>query len=184
MAQETKTNTFPFPLPSADVWAHVAKLSIQDDRPIMMDYYADSFEKKALIGIREKIPENFDTKSELKLGIKYANRWIFYWAANKESSYKIKKAPDAYGINYTNMGITKSDNKGKIIFKLECPQPYSVNGKTYYPHIHFMVSNSKNQHWELKVRTINIVCNFTRQKVKSAIKNGSYLIINALRTDR
>lgn len=53
MAQETKTNTFPFPLPSADVWAHVAKLSIQDDRPIMMDYYADSFEKKALIGIRE-----------------------------------------------------------------------------------------------------------------------------------
>jgi len=53
MAQETKTNTFPFPLPSADVWMHVAKLSIQEDRPIMMDYYADSFEKKALIGIRE-----------------------------------------------------------------------------------------------------------------------------------
>ena len=45
-----------------------------------------------LIRIREKIPENFDTKSELKLGIKYANRWIFYWAANKESSYKIKKS--------------------------------------------------------------------------------------------
>ena len=53
MAQEPKSNTFPFPLPSADVWSHVAKLSIQDDRPIMMDYYADSFEKKALIGIRE-----------------------------------------------------------------------------------------------------------------------------------
>ena len=53
MAQETKTNTFPFQLPSADVWSHVAKLSIQDDRPIMMDYYADSFDKKALIGIRE-----------------------------------------------------------------------------------------------------------------------------------
>jgi hypothetical protein len=133
-----------------------------------------------LIGIREKIPENFDTKSELKLGIKYANRWIFYWAANKESSYKIKKAPDAYGVNYTNMGITKSDNKGKIIFKLECPQPYSVNGKTYYPHIHFMISNKENENWELKVRTINIICNFTKEKVKDAIKNKSYLLINAL----
>lgn len=49
---------------------------------------------------------------------KYSNRWIFYWAANKTSSYII--------------------------------------------------------------RTVNIVCNFNRQKVKSAIKNGSYLIINAL----
>ena len=53
MAQETKTNTFPFPLPSADVWAHACKLALKDDKPIMMDYYADSFEKKALIGVRE-----------------------------------------------------------------------------------------------------------------------------------
>ena len=53
MAQETKTNTLPFPLPSADVWAHACKLALKDDKPIMMDYYADSFEKKALIGVRE-----------------------------------------------------------------------------------------------------------------------------------
>jgi rhodanese-related sulfurtransferase len=133
-----------------------------------------------LIGIREKIPEKYDTKSELNLGNKYANRWIYYWAANKASSYIIKQAPDAYGLNYTNMGITKSDNNGKIIFKLECPQPYSVNGKTYYPHIHFMISNKKNENWELKVRTINIICNLNRQQVKNASKNKSYLIINAL----
>ena len=110
-----------------------------------------------LIGIRPKTPKKYDTKAEISLGAKYANRWIFYWAANKASSYVIKPAPDAYGANYTNTGITKSDDIGKIIFKLECPQPYSVNGITYYPHIHFMVSNSKNEHWELKVRTINIV---------------------------
>lgn len=133
-----------------------------------------------LIGIRSKTPKKYDTKAEISLGAKYANRWIFYWAANQASSYVIKPAPDAYGANYTNSGITKSDDTGRLIFKLECPQPYSVNGKTFYPHIHFMVSNSKNQHWELKVRTINIVCNFSRQKVKTVIKNGSYLIINAL----
>jgi hypothetical protein len=133
-----------------------------------------------LIGIRERIPKKYDTISELNLGNKYANRWIFYWAANKESTYSIKEAPDAYGVNYTNLGITKSDNNGKIVFKLECPQPYSVDGKTYYPHIHFMISNKKNEQWELKVRTINIVCNFSKEKVKNAIKNKSYLIINAL----
>lgn len=133
-----------------------------------------------LIGIRPKNPKKYDTKSELNLGNKYANRWIYYWASNESSSYMIKSAPDAYGLNYTNSGITKSDESGKIIFKLECPQPYSVNGKTYYPHIHFMISNKNNENWELKVRTINIVCNFNKQKVKTAIKNGSYLIINAL----
>ena len=52
MAQEPKTNT-QFKLPPADVFEHAAKLSIQDDRPRMLDYWLDSFEKKALIGIRE-----------------------------------------------------------------------------------------------------------------------------------
>ena len=35
-----------------------------------------------------------------------------------------------------------------------------IDGKTYYPHIHFMICNKENENWELKVRTINIVCNF------------------------
>jgi len=133
-----------------------------------------------LIGIRKKIPENWDTKTELDLGKKYANRWIYYWASNRASSYKIKSAPEAYGSNYTNRGITKSENDGKIIFKLECPQPYQVDNITYYPHIHFMISNKKNEHWELKVRTISIICNINRKKIDNAIKNKSYLIINAL----
>ena len=133
-----------------------------------------------LIGIRKKNPTKYDTKFKLNLSNKYSNRWIYYWASNESSSYMIKPAPDAYGLNYTNSGITKSDEFGKIIFKLECPQPYSVNGKTYYPHIHFMVSNKKNEHWELKVRTINIICNFNKQKVKRAIKDKSYIIINSL----
>ncbi len=133
-----------------------------------------------LIGIRTKVPEKWDTKSEIDLGKKYANRWIYYWAANKTNTYKIKSAPDAYGINYTNSGITKSDKEGKITFKLECPQPYQVNNVTYYPHIHFMISQKNNEHWELKVRTINIICNINRRQINSAIKNKSYLIINAL----
>jgi hypothetical protein len=59
-------------------------------------------------------------KAEISLGAKYANRWIYYWAANQANSYIIKPAPDAYGANYTNTGITKSDDAGRIIFKLEC----------------------------------------------------------------
>ena len=35
-----------------------------------------------LIGIRPKTPKKYDTKAEISLGSKCANRWIFYWAAN------------------------------------------------------------------------------------------------------
>ena len=45
-----------------------------------------------LIGIRPKTPKKYDTKAEISLGAKYANRWIFYWAANQASSYLIKES--------------------------------------------------------------------------------------------
>ena len=42
---------------------HAAKLAIVEDRPIMMDYWTDSLEKKALIGVREN-NEKLLVKSE------------------------------------------------------------------------------------------------------------------------
>ena len=40
-------------LPNATIWEHVAKIAIVEDRPIMLDYWVDSLDKKALIGVRE-----------------------------------------------------------------------------------------------------------------------------------
>ena len=42
-----------YTLPDSALWEHVGKLAIVDDKPIMMDYWTDSFDKKALIGVRE-----------------------------------------------------------------------------------------------------------------------------------
>jgi hypothetical protein len=42
---------------------HAAKLSIVDDKPIMMDYWAASLDKKALIGAKEN-GEKLLVKSE------------------------------------------------------------------------------------------------------------------------
>lgn len=40
-------------LPSDKVLKHVAKLSVEQDKPIMMDYWADSYgEASVLIGVR------------------------------------------------------------------------------------------------------------------------------------
>lgn len=48
MATETQ-----YPAPSAECLIHCSKIAIVDDKPIMMDYWADSQDKKVLIGVRE-----------------------------------------------------------------------------------------------------------------------------------
>lgn len=47
------TNNSTYRLPSDLTFQHAAKLSIVEDKPIMLDYWTDSVDKKALIGVRE-----------------------------------------------------------------------------------------------------------------------------------
>jgi len=59
MAEE-KTS---FRLPPASLWESIAKLSIVEDKPIMLDYWKDSLEKKVLIGIKENSDEKLLVKN-------------------------------------------------------------------------------------------------------------------------
>lgn len=49
--------------PSSECLAHCCKLAIVEDKPIMMDYWKDSQEKKILIGVRQE-GEKLLVKSE------------------------------------------------------------------------------------------------------------------------
>ena len=42
-----------YQLPPSSIWSHISKISITEDKPIMLDYWIESLEKKVLIGIRE-----------------------------------------------------------------------------------------------------------------------------------
>ena len=53
------TQSLETPLPSAQVLLQAAKLAQQLDRPIQLDYYAETFSGKAVIG------EDQDTKEKL-----------------------------------------------------------------------------------------------------------------------
>lgn len=59
MAEE-KTS---FHLPPASLWESIAKLSIVEDKPIMLDYWADSLEKKVVIGVKENSDERLLVKN-------------------------------------------------------------------------------------------------------------------------
>jgi hypothetical protein len=45
--------SFNYRLPTEATLKHASKLAIVDDKPIMLDYWTDSLDKKALIGARE-----------------------------------------------------------------------------------------------------------------------------------
>lgn len=62
---ETGTTSAPFNyrLPSDVTMKHASKLAIVEDKPIMLDYWAPSLDKKALIGAREN-SEKLLVKSE------------------------------------------------------------------------------------------------------------------------
>ncbi len=51
-------------VPSATVMAQAAKIAIEQDRPIYLDYYSDSISKKCCIGVRgnEKMLVKSDTE--------------------------------------------------------------------------------------------------------------------------
>lgn len=50
-------------LPPNSLWKHISKISISQDKPIMLDYWLDSLEKKVAIGVREN-GEKLLVKSE------------------------------------------------------------------------------------------------------------------------
>ena len=57
------SNDNGYRLPENNTLQHAAKLAVVEDRPIMMDYWASSLEKKVLIGVKED-KEKLLVKSE------------------------------------------------------------------------------------------------------------------------
>lgn len=62
--QKQKTdNSFNYRLPSDVTLKHAAKLSIVEDKPIVLDYWTASLDKKALVGAKDS-GEKLLVKSE------------------------------------------------------------------------------------------------------------------------
>jgi hypothetical protein len=57
------TSAGNYRLPENNTMQHVTKLSIVEDKPIMMDYWTSSIEKESLIGVKET-QEKLLVKSE------------------------------------------------------------------------------------------------------------------------
>ena len=63
MSESQASSESSYRTPSDTTMKHCVKLSIVQDKPIMMDYWVPSLEKKALIGVRDN-NEKLLVKSE------------------------------------------------------------------------------------------------------------------------
>lgn len=59
----TLADNTSYRLPADITLQHVAKLSVQEDKPIMLDYWTSSLDKKALVGVKDS-GEKLLVKSE------------------------------------------------------------------------------------------------------------------------
>ena len=59
---ENTENNSGYKLPDSKTLLHACKLSIIEDKPIMMDYWTYSLEKNALIGVKESGEKLFGKK--------------------------------------------------------------------------------------------------------------------------
>ena len=53
MTEQKSTAESNYRLPSDATLKHAAKLSMVDDKPIMLDYWTVSLDKKALVGVKD-----------------------------------------------------------------------------------------------------------------------------------
>jgi hypothetical protein len=70
-------------VPSASVMAQAAKIAIEQDRPIYLDYYNDSIEKKCCIGVQT------DTKFLVKSDTEYTSPIASIMRIKEEKAYII-----------------------------------------------------------------------------------------------
>lgn len=135
--------------------------------------------KKLMKKTKKKILRNNKKKlTSIKLGKKYANRYVLYYGSKTRSKCNTNlKVRNAY--NNKNYGVSRLNKNGEANVYMKCPMSYRSN----MSHIHYLLSDSENNKWLPKQHEQSVICRVDKDFVKDAIKNRCYIIINALPND-
>jgi hypothetical protein len=77
-------------VPSATVLVQAAKIALEEDRPIYLDYYADSLEKKCCIGVKDSV------KHLVKSGTEYTSAIEKLWRLKEENTWLVMTENSIY----------------------------------------------------------------------------------------
>lgn len=133
-----------------------------------------------------KYPTKFNTKMKVDVGKKHSGKKILYWASKeKTNQLSVNDAKTAYG-TFVNSGVVNVDKNGCALLKFQCPQIYKTTpknhqkSKTYYRHLHFVISNSEKTEWTPQIYTKIVVCKLDLKKSMKMLHSGNFVFINAL----
>lgn len=143
------------------------------------------FPNDIIMPLKKRYPRDWDTTYLLKLGKRFANRFVYYYCADKKESKQCLtsfSAEDVYGDGFNNRGVVQCDEHGNAKLKFRCPQAYYVDDKDklHLPHVHYFISDFKNKKWNEKLFTERIICDVNKQQLTEMIKNKCAVVINAL----
>jgi hypothetical protein len=77
-------------VPSATVLVQAAKIALEEDRPIYLDYYVDSLEKKCCIGVKDTV------KHLVKSGTEYTSAIEKLWRLKEENTWLVMTENSIY----------------------------------------------------------------------------------------
>lgn len=77
-------------VPSATVLVQAAKIALDEDRPIYLDYYVDSLEKKCCIGVKDSV------KHLVKSGTEYTSAIEKLWRLKEENTWLVMTENSIY----------------------------------------------------------------------------------------
>lgn len=77
-------------VPSATIMAQAAKIAVEQDRPIYLDYYNDSLEKKCCIGVQD------NTKFLVKSDTEYTSPIASIMRIKEEKAYLVMTENSLY----------------------------------------------------------------------------------------
>ena len=77
-------------VPSATVLVQAAKIALEEDRPIYLDYYHDSLENKCCIGVKDSV------KHLVKSGTEYTSAIEKLWRLKEENTWLVMTENSIY----------------------------------------------------------------------------------------
>jgi hypothetical protein len=80
-------------VPSATVLVQAAKIALEEDRPIYLDYYVDSIEKKCCIGVKDSV------KHLVKSGTEYTSAIEKLWRLKEENTWLVMTENSIYMVS-------------------------------------------------------------------------------------
>ena len=130
-------------------------------------------------------PADADQDVKISFGKDYAGRHVLYWAAESSSSLLVSDAKNAYGIYFSNNGITRLDSKGNALIHLRCPQIYSTKEhgssetKSFFRHFHMTLLNKTKTEWEDRVFTQLLIAKRSFFHFFECLRSGHQITLNA-----